>query len=337
MARCSSSTTSATRGVFQGKASGDGWFGFQYLRAIVFFHTLDMQRVAAGVPAVLRARAGPGHHMPNRCPFGPVFVQMPFYLVGCAIRFGRAAPAQAVGGELGSRRSRRGWRRCRRSAAVLVGWRYTYRARRAPRRTRRRARRIDRRGVGDADRLVRGDAAVLSARAGASASSRILVERWDRTPRRCARGGACSCSALRRRPGDDDARAGGAVAAPARRRGAVARRARAGAPSLARRRRGAVARRAGRVPAADAGLVLLHRLAAPSAAGRAAAPDDAVLGGRAVLDARRPLSVVAGGLRVGRRPRARRARAATRTRATAWRAPAPSSRSRSTSCRRRGW
>jgi len=32
-----------TRGVFQGKASGDGWFGFQYLRAIVFFHTIDMK------------------------------------------------------------------------------------------------------------------------------------------------------------------------------------------------------------------------------------------------------------------------------------------------------
>src|SRR5690348_15747633 len=59
----------ATRGVFQGKASGDGWFGFQYLRSIVWFRTLDMQHA---VPDYVRffGLSGPGHHMPNRCPFG---------------------------------------------------------------------------------------------------------------------------------------------------------------------------------------------------------------------------------------------------------------------------
>jgi hypothetical protein len=74
----------STKGVFQGKASGDGWFGFQYLRAIFFEHSLDMQKVLPqwkpyfGVDTVT-------HHMPNRCPFGPVFLWAPFYLIACAI------------------------------------------------------------------------------------------------------------------------------------------------------------------------------------------------------------------------------------------------------------
>jgi hypothetical protein len=70
----------ATRGVFQGKASGDGWFGFQYLRAIFFQHTLDMKTV---IPEYLPyfSTSGPHHVMPNRCPFGPVLVWAPFYLV----------------------------------------------------------------------------------------------------------------------------------------------------------------------------------------------------------------------------------------------------------------
>jgi hypothetical protein len=74
----------ATRGVFQGKYSGDGLFGFEYLRAIVFEHTLDMKRV---VPEWLPFfnQDPVTHHMPNRCPFGPVLVWMPFYLVGVAL------------------------------------------------------------------------------------------------------------------------------------------------------------------------------------------------------------------------------------------------------------
>jgi hypothetical protein len=74
----------ATRGVFQGKASGDGWFGFQYLHAIFYRHTLDMQKV---LPQ-WRPYFGVDHvtqHMPNRCPFGPVFLWAPFYLLACAI------------------------------------------------------------------------------------------------------------------------------------------------------------------------------------------------------------------------------------------------------------
>jgi hypothetical protein len=73
-----------TRGVFQGKASGDGWFGFMYLRALFFERTLDMKSV---IPEYLPyfSTAGPHHRMPNRCPFGPVFAWAPFYLLACAL------------------------------------------------------------------------------------------------------------------------------------------------------------------------------------------------------------------------------------------------------------
>src|SRR4051794_6417196 len=75
-----------TRGVFQGKASGDGYFGFLYLRAIFFEHTLDMKKV---IPEYLPyfSTSGPLHRMPNRCPFGPVLIWTPFYLVACALRW----------------------------------------------------------------------------------------------------------------------------------------------------------------------------------------------------------------------------------------------------------
>jgi len=75
----------ATHGVFQGKFSGDGLFGFEYLRAIVYKHTIDMQAVMPewrpyfGVDPITQ-------HMPNRCPIGPVFAWMPFYLLACGLQ-----------------------------------------------------------------------------------------------------------------------------------------------------------------------------------------------------------------------------------------------------------
>ena len=74
----------ATRGVFQGKYSGDGLFGFEYLRAVVYHHTIDMQKV---LPEWLPyfALDPQTHHMPNRCPFGPVLVWLPFYLLACGL------------------------------------------------------------------------------------------------------------------------------------------------------------------------------------------------------------------------------------------------------------
>ncbi|HEX9102670.1 MAG TPA: hypothetical protein VF997_10720 [Polyangia bacterium] len=115
----------ATRGVFQGKASGDGFFGFQYLRAIVWFRTLDMK---AALPEYVPffGLSGPGHHMPNRCPFGPVFVQMPLYLVACAIHglFGLVHKPWAAGN--GQSQFEMWMVGLGTLAGVLVGWRQTY-------------------------------------------------------------------------------------------------------------------------------------------------------------------------------------------------------------------
>lgn len=115
----------ATRGVFQGKASGDGFFGFQYLRSIVFFHTLDMK---PALPEYVQffGVSGPGHHMPNRCPFGPVLVQMPFYLVAVALHWlcGVVHAPWAKG--LGQSQFEMWITGLATLAAVLVGWRYTF-------------------------------------------------------------------------------------------------------------------------------------------------------------------------------------------------------------------
>ena len=115
----------ATRGVFQGKASGDGWFGFQYLRALVFFRTLDMR---APLPEYVQffGLSGPGHHMPNRCPFGPVFLQMPFYLVACAIH-GIAGLLHRPWAVTNGQSPFEAWVAALSTlGAVLVGWRATY-------------------------------------------------------------------------------------------------------------------------------------------------------------------------------------------------------------------
>lgn len=71
-------------GPWQGKAAGDGWFAFLYLKAIVFHHTLDMKTVA---PDFLKffGENGPFHAMPNRCPFGPTFLWLPFYIPAVAV------------------------------------------------------------------------------------------------------------------------------------------------------------------------------------------------------------------------------------------------------------
>src|SRR5690349_11866335 len=79
-------------GRWQGKHSGDGLFEFLYLKAIVFHQTLDMESVA---PEFVRyfGKIGPGLHMPNRWPIGPVAVWMPVYL----LTVGGEAIARALG------------------------------------------------------------------------------------------------------------------------------------------------------------------------------------------------------------------------------------------------
>lgn len=129
------------RGVFQGKASGDGWFGFEYLRGLVYFHTLDMKEP---LPQFLPffGQFGPGHHMPNRCPFGPVIVWMPFYLVSIALNAFVGGIASLTAHWPALRVVTDGLRSATTGAGessleqwvtglgtlagVLVGWRYTY-------------------------------------------------------------------------------------------------------------------------------------------------------------------------------------------------------------------
>lgn len=115
----------ATRGVFQGKASGDGFFGFQYLRSIVFFHTLDMK---PALPEYVQffGVSGPGHHMPNRCPFGPVLVQMPFYLLAVALHWLCGVVHAPWARGLGQSQFEMWMAGLATLAAVLVGWRYTF-------------------------------------------------------------------------------------------------------------------------------------------------------------------------------------------------------------------
>ncbi len=70
----------ATPGVFQGKASGDGWFELQYLRAFLLHGTLDMTSVF-GEYGRQFGHQGPFHFMPNRWPIGPVIFWLPTYLL----------------------------------------------------------------------------------------------------------------------------------------------------------------------------------------------------------------------------------------------------------------
>ena len=115
----------ATRGVFQGKASGDGFFGFQYLRGIVFFGSLDMHGPLPEY-APFFGFSGPGHHMPNRCPFGPVFFEMPFYLVAVALHWLCGVVHKPWAAGLGQSQFEFWMAGLATLAGVLVGWRYTY-------------------------------------------------------------------------------------------------------------------------------------------------------------------------------------------------------------------
>jgi hypothetical protein len=111
-------------GVFQSKASGDGWFGFNYLRAIFEFHTIDMHDVLPNFVQFFGV-SGPGHHMPNRCPFGPVFVWTPFYLVALGVQWlGQHAHVVAPGDA--SSRFVAWLTGLGTLAGVLVGWRQLY-------------------------------------------------------------------------------------------------------------------------------------------------------------------------------------------------------------------
>lgn len=74
----------STRGIFEGKASGDGYQGFLYLPGILFHHTLDIAPVSAEWAHRL-GREATGH-VANACPIGPVILWAPTYLFGLLLK-----------------------------------------------------------------------------------------------------------------------------------------------------------------------------------------------------------------------------------------------------------
>jgi hypothetical protein len=69
----------ATRGIFQGKASGDGYFGFMYLPSLLDNHTLDLAKTVPFWARILGTeKTG---HVANPCPVGPLFFWTPTYLL----------------------------------------------------------------------------------------------------------------------------------------------------------------------------------------------------------------------------------------------------------------
>lgn len=75
----------STRGIFQGKASGDGFFGFMYLPSLVYFHTFDIgPNVPQWVPYLGHEKTG---HVANACPVGPIVFWFPFYLIALGLEF----------------------------------------------------------------------------------------------------------------------------------------------------------------------------------------------------------------------------------------------------------
>ncbi|HEY3354829.1 MAG TPA: hypothetical protein VGQ83_16365 [Polyangia bacterium] len=92
----------ATPGIFQGKASGDGLFGFFYLPGLVFHHTLDLGPPAGDAWIGVLGRTATGR-VANPCPIGPVVLWAPPYLLGLALkplaRLVVAIPAPALPGQ----------------------------------------------------------------------------------------------------------------------------------------------------------------------------------------------------------------------------------------------
>ena len=89
-----------TRGIFQGKASGDGFFGFMYLPSLLFHHTIDIAKeVPFWAPILGKEKTG---YTANPCPIGPLVFWFPPYLIGLglerfALAFHWIKPAQFNG------------------------------------------------------------------------------------------------------------------------------------------------------------------------------------------------------------------------------------------------
>jgi hypothetical protein len=82
-----------TPGVFQGKASGDGFLGFMYMPGLLFHHSLDLRYT---IPEQLPALGiEPTGHVANPCPIGPVFIWAPTYLLGLLLQKLHIVPTPA--------------------------------------------------------------------------------------------------------------------------------------------------------------------------------------------------------------------------------------------------
>lgn len=74
----------ATPGIFEGKASGDGLFGFMHLPGMILHGSLD---VRATLPdRVGQFGLGLTGRAPNGCPIGPAFFWVPSYLLGLLLQ-----------------------------------------------------------------------------------------------------------------------------------------------------------------------------------------------------------------------------------------------------------
>jgi hypothetical protein len=85
----------ATRGIFQGKASGDGFFGFLMLPGVLLHHTFDLAAPAPEWAGVFgRERSG---LVANGCPIGPALLWTPTYLLGLVLDKLAAVPGLGAG------------------------------------------------------------------------------------------------------------------------------------------------------------------------------------------------------------------------------------------------
>lgn len=87
----------ATRGIFEGKASGDGLVAFLYLPGVVYHHTLDLAATARPATVASFGREATGL-VANPNPIGPPLLWAPFYLVGLLIKKVVLAAVAALGG-----------------------------------------------------------------------------------------------------------------------------------------------------------------------------------------------------------------------------------------------
>lgn len=85
----------ATPGIFQGKASGDGFFGFMHLPGLFLHGNLDLRAtVPEWAPSFGAAATG---RVANPCPIGPDLVWAPTYLLGILLQKLRILRGAATG------------------------------------------------------------------------------------------------------------------------------------------------------------------------------------------------------------------------------------------------